>query len=338
LAALGATLFAAAMLAGCGETGPAGPPGSSAMETCLNCHGDAATDTLGLSAIGTEYEHSTHAQGVTFERKTAPCNGCHAHEGFLGRVATGAFPTETLATSSPVRCWTCHAPHSTGNFSVRTQAPVVFLDGSGTFDSGQANLCAHCHQSRAPSPAIPAAADSIRITSTRWGPHHAPQANILAGYGGFAGTTPLTNSRHTELLGDELADACIVCHMAPVPSGGLAGGHSMHMQFDDHGAITENKSGCYTAGCHTASSLTSFDYKGVQTEMTALMATAKGRLVGAGLLSDSDAIVANQYFTGNELRAVWNYLVVLEDRSLGMHNTAYTRGLLNAVLELVPAP
>jgi hypothetical protein len=304
----------------------------------LSCHSDAATDTLGILAIATEYEHSTHALGVTFERKTAPCNGCHTHEGFLDRVATGALPTQTISNSSRIRCWTCHAPHSTGNFSVRTQAPVVLLDGSGTFESGRANLCANCHQARAASPAIPAGSDSVRVTSTRWGPHDASQANVLAGLGGFAGTTPLTSSRHTELLTTELDNACTVCHMTTLPTGGLAGGHSMLMEYDDHGTIVEHKVGCYSAACHTTATLTSFDYKGVQTEITALTATAKARLVGAGLLSDADAIVANQYYTRPELQALWNYFLVLRDKSTGVHNTAYTRGLLNAVLELVPGP
>ena len=41
-------------------------------------------------------------------------------------------------------------------------------------------------------------------------------------------------------------------------------------------------------------------------------------------------------YTSAEAKAVWNYLIVLEDRSLGIHNADFAEAILNAALEFVP--
>jgi hypothetical protein len=126
--------------------------------------------------------------------------------------------------------------------------------------------------------------------------------------------------------------------MAPPPSGGIAGGHNWKLEWDDHGTPKEHMAGCYTSGCHTSSSMASFDYKNCQTEIRTLADGVRSRLQSAGLLDANDAVLTTRWYKRNELQAIWNYKLVRMDRSDGVHNTAYSRSLLNAALDLVPAP
>ena len=318
---------------GCDDD-PAAPAPDNSLTSCFNCHGDTpGSTTTSILAISTEYNLSKHATGVTFERKSGSCAGCHSYEGFVTRVQTGAFPTGTLGHSSPIDCWTCHAPHTTGTFGLRTSTAVTFIDGSGTFDYGPANLCANCHQSRVASPAVPAAAtDSITINN-RWGPHHGTQAQMLAGKSGFFTTTnPALNSPHTTLA-EFVAEGCVHCHMSTPPSGGLAGGHSWNMIWDDHGTPTEFVEAC--TACHTSAE--NFDVNGAVTEIDALIATTQARLLGAGLI-DAENLAVPGKRSQAQVKAIFNYLLVVEDRSHGVHNANYARALLNSALEFVPAP
>ena len=65
----------------------------------------------------------------------------------------------------------------------------------------------------------------VTITSSHWGPHHGPQASMLAGAGGFEfDGYSYPSSPHTGLV----ADGCVACHMA-APQGNYAGGHTWRM-------------------------------------------------------------------------------------------------------------
>ncbi|MFQ5601022.1 MAG: hypothetical protein ACE5G2_10780 [Candidatus Krumholzibacteriia bacterium] len=326
---LGASLLLGMGVLGCGETGPQGPPGPSALESCFNCHGDSP-GAVSIGAITTEYEMSMHHLGHTFERKTSPCNGCHTHEGFVQRVTSGEFPAEAVEHASKVNCWTCHAPHTTGTFSVRTNAAVSFLDGSGEFDAGMGNLCAHCHQSRGASPPVPAEGQTMTPPHAFWGPHHGTQANILAGTGGFP-RGMVSNSPHTLLV----EDACVTCHMVAPPSSGTAGGHTWSVTYDDHGQQTPHVASCNAAGCHESEPLSDFDFHQRQTEIAALIDTVRAALLTAGAVDDTDHVIAGRPYTRAEAQAVWNYLMVLEDGSRGVHNTNYARALLQTAQGLL---
>jgi hypothetical protein len=326
---LGASLLWACT--GCDDE-PVAPNSSNQLQSCFACHGDTpGSTTVSLAAITTEYQHSLHATGENWQRKTATCAGCHNNEGFLQRVQTGAFPSANLQHSSPIDCWTCHAPHTTGNFGLRTTAPVTFLDGSGSFDYGEANLCANCHQSRPASPPVPPEGSTITPTSSRWGPHNACMANMFSGQGGFTtAANPATNSEHTTAV----TDACVRCHMAAPPTSGLAGGHSWKMSYDAEGVERAFVESC--RGCHSDIGST-FDYRGTQSATAALIDSVRTRLLGANLIDSSDLLVP-QTLTRTQAQAVWNFRMVLEDRSTGIHNTNYARAMLRSALEFVPPP
>jgi len=304
----------AAFLVGCtGAEGPQGPPGEIADLTCTECH-DSGSD---ITARRAQYDNSLHGFGLDFERNGASCAICHTNEGFMLSLDMGTDIGVDVENPSTIQCRTCHEIHETftdDDWALRVTAPVDLVLAGETVDYGMGNLCATCHQSRwaYEVPVMGAAAD-VEITSTRFGPHHGPQSAMLAGldgYGGYSGSNV-----HLDFV----PEGCPTCHMADA-YGKQAGGHSMVMAYEYHGHEEPNVAGCIP--CHA--DLETFDRNGVITEVEELLAELKGLLVAQGLLTESDSTVAG---------AVWNYKLVTEDKSKGIHNPAYTKFLLNTAID-----
>ena len=308
-------------MSGCeGPTGPEGPVGDSGTSECFQCHSENSV----LLAIEGQYENSVHNKGLDFERNTPPCSGCHTHEGFLAKLATG--DPGIIPNPSTIHCFTCHEPHTSGNFNLRTQAPVTLMLGGAVFDRGHGNLCANCHQARVPSPMVKAAPDSTNITSNRWGPHHSMQANMLVGSGGheFAGYE-YENSPHTVAV----VNGCPSCHMA-APFGGQAGGHSMNMTYIYHEEEEELISGCNVEDCHYGA-VEDFHYAGAEAQVELLLEDLHSILVARNLI-DSEGLPVPGKRSEAEAGAMLNFMFVEGDRSVGIHNTDYTVALLESSL------
>ncbi len=335
--------LACGFLVGCeGETGPAGPAGEDAVASCVACH----SDDTGIVARAGQWENSVHATGGTFERNSSSCAGCHTSEGFVARLATGT--PGTPENPSAIGCFTCHAPHTEGDFSLRTEAPVTLEVSGEVFDYGEGNLCANCHMARTPDPEIAAAPATTSIESSHWGFHHGPQANMLKGKGAheFAGTS-YTSSYHTT----GVENGCVDCHMA-TPFGAQAGGHQFGLTYDYHGSEEDLVTGCNVAGCHTSPELEDFnrtaygDYdgdgniEGVQDEIAGLLDKLRTELLNRGIIDDDDGVIAEEgnpaVLTEVEAGALANFLFVLEDRSMGIHNTDYAVALLQSSLDNLP--
>jgi hypothetical protein len=307
-------------LTGCeGPTGPKGPKGEPGVAECMECH---AEDT-GLIAIEAQWANSVHATGANFARNTPPCSGCHTSEGFIAKLATGSPGTPT--NPSAIHCFTCHAPHSNGDFRLRAET-AVNLEQGGVFDRGHGNLCAICHQARKPFPVIAHAPDSTIIGNAFWGPHHGPQASMLSGNGGyeFPGHE-YGDSPHTMVV----TNGCPSCHMA-VPFGAQAGGHTMNMTYESQGAETDLVTGCNVKDCHWGA-VTNFSFAGAQAEVGALLDELRAALQAKGIIDSSGAVVPGKYSEA-ETGALYNFLFVDGDGSVGIHNTEYARALLQASL------
>lgn len=282
---------------------------------CFSCHSD---QEIALVAARVQYDVSVHATGGNFERNTSGCSQCHTAQGFVTYLTEGELSAPE--NPAPIGCFTCHAPHTVGDLSLRTIEPVSLLVG-GTFDQGLGNLCANCHQLRvvSPDPNL----ESITITN-RFGGHHGPQANVLSGNGGYSfDGEEFGHGAHANV-----PDGCVTCHMAPA-FGDQAGGHTWNMAYVYHDADEDFVTGCNSTGCHTG--VEDFSYEGVQEEVETKLATLKGLLVGAGLLSDADAPIAGT-ITGNQGKAIYNYLMILEDRSNGIHNPEFANDVLDATI------
>ncbi len=322
--------MAALLLSGCqGERGVKGDPGTT---TCFGCHDN---DNLAMIAIERQWQRSNHGIGATVFENGQSCARCHTAQGFIS-VHSGGDTVAVEENPSVIHCFACHAPHDNGNFNLRVNGPVTYPMG-GTFDGyGNASTCAACHQDRRPNPMYSYDADSLTITSSRWGPHHGVQSDVFIGTHAyiFPGETYDSTSAHNQLA----REACINCHMAG-PVGDLGGGHTMKVVFEEEGEETELTEGCTVTGCHDGADDFSFAYHGVQDSVLALLATLRSQLLAESLITEAGRVNAS---TSAPLRvpmdvagAIFNYYLFNEDRSEGVHNPDYYFDVLNTTIDFM---
>jgi len=300
-------------------------PDQASLNSCFTCHGE---DGLLLAAQG-EWQNSIHASGHNVDytnRGGTDCSKCHDHQGFLDFLATGTVDAPYENVSS-IHCFTCHAPHTRGNLTLRTKDAYV-LDNGVTFDHGDANLCANCHHSRLDASTITA----DQSVSPYWGSHHGPQADLLQGTNGyeFAGYT-YGNTGHSN-IGDN--NGCVKCHMGNPQThlGYGVGGHSFNMYDEDSGA---NLVGVCQE-CHPTAD--SYDVDSVQTEVNSLLEELATLLQNAGYLSGSGSIISQTIANRDHAGAVFNWKMIEEDRSEGIHNPAYIIDLLESSIAIMEGP
>lgn len=303
-----------------GTNGADGVDGVDANAHCTECHSMA-----NWADIEAQYEASGHNAGlyVGYAGGRGSCAQCHSHDGFINFInnPTGDFPD--IAFPTAISCETCHGNH--GNLEeglevpIRTVAAVTAISDGTEFDfENNSNLCSNCHQSRRDysyyeaidsveidDVMIAVGAGEIGINSTHAGPHHGPQVNFIFGNGGY-GTSG--TSAHTAL-------GCTSCHMSE--SDGEEGGHTFY----------PNVANC--TECHEGA--TGFDIGGFQTDVAARLGVIAEALVTAGALSGDATEGYHPHVsivTENEFKAFWNYMMVYEDHSHGVHNPSYTETLL----------
>ncbi|TFH37611.1 MAG: hypothetical protein E4G99_02160 [Anaerolineales bacterium] len=294
-----------------GLQGPAGPALTTADLTCTECHNDT-TLIVGKKAA---WEESVHGTGEAYLRGTSSgCAGCHSGGGFSARIAAGLNPDQVEAGDpNPTRqdCRACHQIHTTftgTDWALETTDPVTLFAIEGvTYDGGEGNLCVNCHQPRRDAPV----AENGVITgiSSHWGPHHGPQSSMLLGVGG-AGVEGSPSAHYLMV-----EDTCVGCHMGP----------------DRVHTYEPSVSTCQ--GCHADAE--DFDINGVQSEVEVLVEELGQKLVAAGVLSDTGPDGHPTVTEAPEAvaTALYNWIYVAhEDKSMGVHNAAYTKALLEAGL------
>jgi hypothetical protein len=295
-----------------GPQGPEGPPGQAveiADLACTECHNDTSL----ITGKETAWDESLHGMGETYVRGSSNrCAGCHSGGAFHERIALGQQPDEVeVGDPDPTRqdCRACHQIHTgytAEDWALTTVDPVELytLEGA-TFDGGEGNLCANCHQ-----PALTQFGEAvdgmIEVTSTHWGPHHGPQSAMLLGTGG-AGVEGSPSSHATMV-----EDTCVSCHMG---------------ETDDH---TFEASVAACTACHADAE--DFNVNGLQTEVQALLGEVEEALIAKGWLDEEGhPIVAS--IPEAEAAALWNWIYIArEDKSLGVHNPTYTYDLLEQAL------
>jgi hypothetical protein len=295
-----------------------------------------------------QYAQSTHRLGGNFERATASCAGCHTHQGFIERMEDGVDEaTATVFDPAPINCRTCHQIHSTytsADYALTASGPVTFkLTDAGSFDFGDqaGNLCAQCHQGRDMTlPTMGAA--TVTVSSSRYGLHHGPQGNVVAGVGAieFDGSKTITGGPNTHGNATANPGMCATCHMGAA-YGEQAGGHTWKMKYEYHGSDRENVAGCNT--CHD--DFGGFDEFGdTPGTVLALLQTLETELIRVGIkqaLSDDYTIHGlNVYantgdFPGDVAGAMLNWQMFAEDRSLGLHNPKYAKAVLQNSIEVL---
>jgi hypothetical protein len=295
-----------------GPEGPAGPPATTADLTCVECHNDSTV----ITGKETAWSESLHGTGEAYVRgSSGACAGCHSGGAFTEMVAAGLTPDAVEAGDpNPTRqdCRACHQVHSTytaADWALTSTDPVPLYAFEGvTFDGGSGNLCSNCHQPRRPIDATDADGN-IEVTSTHWGPHHGPQSAMLLGLAG-AGEEGSPSS-HYQMV----ENTCVSCHLG---------------EGDNH-TFEPGVAAC--TSCHADAE--SFDINGLQTEVQAQLDELGEALKAKGLLDEEGEPVVGSY-PAAEAGALWNWIyIALEDKSLGVHNPAYTKALLEASLAAV---
>ena len=279
--------------------------------SCTECHNDTAIIT-GKKA---PWSTSVHGSGTSAEYAGGRdgCTGCHSGASFSKMVAAGETPATYSGTAADVThqdCRTCHQIHVTytsEDWALETTAPVALYAIEGaTFDGGNGNLCANCHQ---PRTTMTATDGVVNWSSTHYGPHHGPQSAMLLGIGG-AGPVEGTPSGHYK----EVENTCVGCHL---------GENQNHTFMPTVAACAE---------CHEG--VENFDINGVQTEVAEMLTQLEEALVAKGMWDlEADEPVVGEYPEA-EAAAMWNYVYIAhEDKSMGVHNAEYTKALLQASLD-----
>jgi hypothetical protein len=261
------------------------------------------------------------------------------------------------ATVAEVYCTTCHAvtnaddPHKTGIpwtpgsfplvvdgdgggsvFVEKSPSPTV-VTGTNAGNFGPGNGCMWCHRSRVDVASYIKPTGNA-ITSTRWGPHEGPQADLFTGVGGyqFAGQT-YGQSTHEQKL------SCVDCHMAPVTDNSSVPDHSF------------NPTLAACTGCHTTA--TTFDVNGFQSQIQAAMTQIETWFNAQGFLTRATAapytpLTTAQLGDGNwdldqpvpgatldgglltqdQAGALYDYIVVARGGASGVHNPKYIAQIL----------
>jgi hypothetical protein len=315
----------------------------ASQSSCFTCHTDQEFE---FAAAQQEWANSKHGSGDNIDRNRnnrsyySSCEPCHTNEGFIAEI-TGEPATGVHFTV--ISCFSCHEPHTAGTFDLRVEGSYTLLNGE-VFDYGKGNLCVRCHHSR--QDVREYVADSVTLSS-HWGPHHSDQGDVLIGSGGYEydgyqyGTSP-----HTGVL----KNGCIDCHMTGSFANKL-GGHTWKVYDED--LNKQLLTGCNVDACHGITGpLSSFnrtadedfdgdgETEGVQDEVQGLLNDLALALVDAGLL-EGDAehgyhpVSGRMVINADSSGALYNYEIIAEERSLGIHNTIYAVDLLRSAINFI---
>ncbi len=304
---------------------------------CAKCHEDGH-----YHIKNTQWKNSGHAVENANPASRAGCDVCHSGWGFVRSIDPVAFDNRPIRGFGVISCAVCHDPHNAGlPGQVRILDDVTLASGNVVTYGGKGKLCMQCHHGRRDAESYSSNPANI---SAHFGPHYSAQADMIDGSNGVEYGIPVGKSGHSKTT----ADACVTCHMAASPDKGKSG----HGLIGEHtfamvdAAGVENIAACQP--CHGA--ITSFDdipaafdydengtIESATHEVHGLLEALGNLLPPAGpavVLTKADydwTGITNPYEVEKRklyLKAAFNYMLVEEDNSHGIHNTAYAVTLL----------
>lgn len=248
--------------------------------TCQTCHGD----------------HSSLEDGIGAPMRDVP-----------SPVVSVAIEGATYDYEAGNTCATCH--------QARRDAASYYGSEDATYDrtfTGD-DIAVYQHAAVGPNGTIELVGDTLFVTfdvpstyvytnSTHAGPHHGPQANVIAADIGSSPGTAFEQAHHN----------CVNCHMHGDDG---ASGHSfapdLNMCNECHGDAV--------------------DVEGMQAEIAVRMEAVLVVLEDIGAVHVAEDGVHPMYASleKEKWNAFWNYMVLAEDKSTGAHNFGYAKQLLN---------
>ncbi len=298
-------------------------------ENCFGCHSDQNT---ALVAAERQWENSVHASSLNIDRgSSSGCAGCHTSEGFVQRA--NDEPVSGHDNPTPIHCFTCHAPHTEGDFGLRWTT-IATLENGATYDLSAGNLCVACHHGRRNVDTY--VTEPTEINSSHWGPHHSNQGDMLIGSNGYEYSWyDYEDTRHRGAT----RDGCVDCHKNNATANSVVGGHSFNMRaiLRDLGGNEEevlNTGACEPCHGDVDDFNEGIASYAVQDSIEALMEHLHTLLEAAGLVDEDGHPIGSSsspnVVSADAAGAVWNFVSVEEDRSHGIHNPAYIMGLLES--------
>lgn len=277
--------------------------------------------------------------------------------------------TTTGFGASAHTCAVCHDPHASPkgslvDFQLRVfDRDITLIDNKTVLTkTGASATCITCHHARTSASTIPVTtvtAVSGNSYGSRLGMHYSPQADVLFGVNGseFTGEQ-YSNSEHKNVV----EGLCVECHMAtdaPRGTPSEAGGHTWKMKK----ASGASNVGPACTKCHT--DLITYDrtaradydgdgkVEGIQTEVHGLldeideaMEVATVPVTITTTTNGVQSVVTKSAWahyklteyayklTPDQMKVAWNWRLIEEDRSFGVHNAAYTVQLLQKSYKL----
>jgi hypothetical protein len=162
-------------------------------------------------------------------------------------------------------------------------------------------------------------------------------AQVLGGFGGYEvpGSMTYTSSMHKNI-----ENACVVCHMADA-YGQQAGGHVMNVAYEYHGGTELLETGCESELCHPDG--IADETEEVQEEIHEMLTALWYKLIDLGVTDSTGYLMGDNggnasssnpaNLTADEAGAFFNFKLIEEDRSGGIHNVKYAKALLTNSLE-----
>lgn len=314
------------------------PVVSISADVCGKCHQGPEHPTLAeWSGTGHAAVVPDVATSLSTGTSATSCGVCHSGDVRFASLIQGDTITDAFLNGVPtdklnaVTCAICHDPHKqTGNavtpetggdYQLR-YAEVVALDPINDItkitDPTRYNLCGQCHHDRGKD-----------WTATSRGPHHSIQSSVYAGEMPIKTGDPLVpNTRSVHRF---VPKQCVTCHMytkqAQTDTETASSGH----------AFTIDTAACTAVGCHPSADDAANVKKALQAEVKAGLDSIAARL---GPLStwgySSEGGPADQSGISTEVQKIrFMYFYITNDLSLGVHNPAYVRSMLQECDQLL---
>ena len=237
---------------------------------------------------------------MSFMGNGSSCQTCHTNEGFV-RLVGGGYPEpsdqsntevdglpmslisdeivqEVIGAPSPPGCFTCHSPHSSGDFELRIPngTPIQTSVLGTTYSKSKGSICVSCHSARVMNGRkamfdsvldrilsqfhwdskanVPAATPGGLASLGHYDGHYGVQSDVHLGSSGatYAGRD-YTSNQHPHSTEDEAN--CVSCHMnlrSDMMSHLSAnlGGHSFDITAPTRAEERANYGGCEGSSCH----------------------------------------------------------------------------------------
>ncbi len=307
-----------------------------ASQACNVCHDDDH-----YHVYPSQWKTAGHANIPSYPGGSrTTCRGCHNGAQFVQYVEG---ETITVQDHVDITCAVCHDPHSAENENQLRTLDATLSNDMMVSGVGKGALCMNCHQSRQEANSY------TEQPSGHFGPHYAPQADMLLGVNVVTFGKTLPVSPHLEATGD----ACVTCHMYEGSNGGhdaegnltTAGMHSFSMVSaggvdnvaacsDCHGDVGET----FAEKKYFLNGIADHDGDGVdeglQEEVHGLMDVLAEMLPHAADVEAFDPHDdPDSTWTKTELKAAFNHKMVYYDHSYGIHNPAFTVSLLKVSIQ-----